>query len=122
MKHNKRCSAITAPRKDITYCFYTKLQFESPVKQRLVVLTDITNEPDDQESMVRLLVYSNEYDIEGIIGTGSKYGPSRGDIAYFERLIDAYGRVRNNLQLHSGGYPTVAHLKSVELGVHHYHL
>jgi hypothetical protein len=59
------------------------------------------------------LLYSNEFDIEGIIGTGSKYGPSRGDIAYFESLIDAYGQVRDNLQLHSSGYPTVDHLKSV---------
>jgi hypothetical protein len=34
----------------------TSLQFIEPVKQRVFVLTDITNEPDDQESLVRLLV------------------------------------------------------------------
>ena len=33
-------------------------------KQRVFVLTDISNEPDDEESMVRFLVYANEYDIE----------------------------------------------------------
>src|SRR6056297_845128 len=84
-------------------------------RQRIIILSDISglNEPDDTQSFIRFLLYSNEFDIEGIIGTGSKYGPSRGDITYFERLIDAYGQVNNNLQLHSGGYPTVNRLKSV---------
>ena len=30
-------------------------------KQRVVVLTDITNEPDDEESLVRFLVSSSDY-------------------------------------------------------------
>ena len=38
---------------------------------RLFVLTDIGNEPDDQMSLVRLLLYSNEIDIEGIGATTS---------------------------------------------------
>ncbi len=42
-------------------------------KQRVFVLTDISNEPDDEESMVRFLVYSNEYDVEVItLGMGRK--------------------------------------------------
>uniref|UniRef100_UPI0025B9E2B5 nucleoside hydrolase-like domain-containing protein n=1 Tax=Cecembia sp. TaxID=1898110 RepID=UPI0025B9E2B5 len=45
----------------------TTLEFEDPVKQRVFVLTDITNEPDDQQSLVRFLVYANEYDIEGLV-------------------------------------------------------
>ena len=40
-------------------------------KHRLIVLTDIENEPDDGESIVRLLLYSNVIDIEGIIATTS---------------------------------------------------
>ena len=40
-------------------------------KPRLLVLTDITNEPDDEQSMVRLLCYANELDIEGLIATTS---------------------------------------------------
>jgi len=36
-------------------------------KSRVIVLTDISNEPDDEESMVRFLVYANEYDVEGLI-------------------------------------------------------
>lgn len=36
-------------------------------KPRVVVITDIGNEPDDQMSLVRLLLYSNELDIEALI-------------------------------------------------------
>lgn len=84
-------------------------------KTRVIVLSDISGlaEPDDTQSFIRFLLYSNGFDIEGIIGTGSRYGPSRGDIAYFETIIDAYGQVRDNLLLHADGYPTVEHLKSV---------
>jgi hypothetical protein len=84
-------------------------------KHRVIVLSDISglDEPDDTQSFIRFLLYSNEFDIEGIIGTGSKYGPFRGDNAYFKSLIDAYGQVRDNLQMHSDGYPTEDHLNSV---------
>jgi len=44
-------------------------------KQRVFVLTDISNEPDDEESMVRFLVYANEYDVEGLVATTAT--PSR---------------------------------------------
>jgi hypothetical protein len=40
-------------------------------KPRVFVLTDISNEPDDEESMVRFLVYANEYDVEGFVATTS---------------------------------------------------
>jgi hypothetical protein len=36
-------------------------------KKRLLVLTDIGGDPDDQQSMVRLLLYANEFDLEGLI-------------------------------------------------------
>lgn len=40
-------------------------------KPRVVVLTDIGNEPDDQMSLVRLLLYANEIEIEAIVPTTS---------------------------------------------------
>lgn len=40
-------------------------------KPRVIVLTDITNGPDDDQSMVRFLVNSNEYDFEGLIAITS---------------------------------------------------
>ena len=40
----------------------------APLKPRLVVLTDIENsEPDDQQSLTRLLVHADLYEIEGIV-------------------------------------------------------
>lgn len=40
-------------------------------KHRLIVLSDIEADPDDTQSFVRLLLYSNEIDIEGLIATTS---------------------------------------------------
>ena len=42
-------------------------------KSRVLVLTDIANEPDDQMSMVRFLVYANEYDVEGLVAGTSTW-------------------------------------------------
>lgn len=42
---------------------------QSAPKNRTIILTDIENEPDDKQSLVRLLLYSNEIDIKGIIAT-----------------------------------------------------
>ena len=84
-------------------------------KPRIIVLSDIsgTAEPDDYQSFIRFLLYSNEFDIEGIIGAGSIYGPGRGDNSYFNEVIDRYGSIRNNLLKHADGYPSVEYLKSV---------
>ena len=41
------------------------------LKPRVFILTDINNEPDDEQSLVRLLVYSNEFNIEGLVATTS---------------------------------------------------
>src|SRR5258707_487692 len=44
---------------------------------RLVVLTDISSltagvaEPDDGQSLIRLMLYSNDFDIEGLIATSN---------------------------------------------------
>ena len=38
-------------------------------RPRVVVLTDIANEPDDQMSLVRLLLYSNQLELEGLVAT-----------------------------------------------------
>jgi len=82
-------------------------------KARVIVLTDISNEPDDEESMVRFLIYSNEYDVEGLIATTSTWlrDTTRADL--IARQIIAYGKVRRNLLKHAKGYPSVSHLLSV---------
>ncbi len=40
-------------------------------KPRVIVLTDIENEPDDAMSMVRFLTYCNQWDVEGLVATTS---------------------------------------------------
>lgn len=40
-------------------------------KRRVLILTDIENEPDDTQSMIRFLTYSNHWDVEGLIATTS---------------------------------------------------
>ena len=42
-------------------------------RPRIVVMTDIANEPDDQMSMVRFLLYSNGFDVEGLVATTSTW-------------------------------------------------
>jgi hypothetical protein len=82
-------------------------------KPRLVVLTDISNEPDDEESLVRLLVYSNEFDIEGLIATTSVWLRDRIRPDLLHRGVDAYAKVRDNLALHAPGFPPPDELRSV---------
>jgi len=80
-------------------------------KQRILVLTDIANEPDDQMSMVRLLVYSNEFDVEGLIAGTSTWMRNRVRPDVINTLLDAYAAVRPNLALHASGYPDPAALR-----------
>jgi len=79
-------------------------------KPRLIVLTDISNEPDDEESLVRLLVYSNEYDLEGLIATTSTWLRTNPRPDLIRRDIQAYGQVRDNLLKHAAGFPSAEQL------------
>ena len=80
-------------------------------KSRVLVLTDIANEPDDQMSMVRFLVYANEYDIEGLVAGTSTWmrNTVRPDVIL--KLIDAYGQVQPTLAAHAPGFPSAAALR-----------
>jgi len=40
---------------------------------RAFVISDIGNEPDDQMSFVRFLLYSNEIDVEGLVAATSTW-------------------------------------------------
>jgi hypothetical protein len=79
------------------------------LKPRLVVLTDIApgdREPDDQESMVRLLVYADRFEIEGLIaGSGWNNSGHAYPVAWLEILkstVDAYEKDLPNLMKRSG--------------------
>lgn len=81
-------------------------------KQRVFVLTDIENEPDDAQSMVRFLVYSNQYDIEGLVASTSVHLQTRTAPQRIRQIVEAYGKVRDNLEKHELGFPTVEYLLS----------
>src|SRR5947207_7433038 len=83
-------------------------------RPRLFVLTDIGGDPDDQQSMVRLMVYANEFEIEGLLASASgtpgelKAAITRPDL--IRATVAAYGEVRANLMRHAEGWPTAEQL------------
>jgi cellulose-binding protein len=80
---------------------------------RVLVLTDIANEPDDQMSMVRFLVYSNQFDVEALVATTSTWMRNKVRPDVIRTLIDAYAQVQPNLSKHQDGFPTAAALREV---------
>ncbi|HNY39218.1 MAG TPA: DUF1593 domain-containing protein [Bryobacteraceae bacterium] len=82
-------------------------------KPRVIVLTDIENEPDDTQSMVRFLLYSNHWDVEALVATTSVHQRGRVAPEKIREVVEAYGKVRDNLQQHEPGYPEAARLLSV---------
>ena len=79
----------------------------------MVVLTDIANEPDDQMSMVRFLVYSNQFDVEGLVATTSTWMRNKVRPDVIQTLIDAYAQVQPNLLKHQEGFPAAPALRGV---------
>jgi hypothetical protein len=82
-------------------------------KPRVFVLSDIGNEPDDQMSLVRLLLYSNELDLEGLVATTSTWKKDYGQPEYMGPVIDAYAEVQANLAKHAPGWPTAEALRAL---------
>lgn len=82
-------------------------------RTRIVILSDIGNEPDDSESFVRFLLYADQFDVEGLIATTSTWQRDRVQPALIAERIDAYACVRPNLLRHAPGYPEAAALRAV---------
>lgn len=84
-------------------------------KPRLAVLTDIGGDPDDQQSMIRLMVYSNEFNIRMLAASAAgtkgelKEAITRPDLIH--EIVDGYGKVLPQLQKRAEGWPAVDHLK-----------
>ena len=104
----------------------------SPLKPRLVVLTDISPndvEPDDMESMIRLLVHADLYEIEGLIhSTGWSVGSNAGEtglnlikeaIALYEKDLpnllkrsNQVGHIHDNDHQEIGYWPSADYLRA----------
>ena len=81
-------------------------------RPRVIVISDIGNEPDDQMSLVRLLIYSNELEIEGLIASTSTWQKTTTHPETMRTLIEAYGQVRPNLLLNAQDWPEATELLS----------
>jgi len=85
-------------------------------KPRIIVTTD--GEIDDQCSLVRFLLYANEFDIEGIITSSSQYhwqGHRWAGDDWIDPYMVAYAEVYPNLLLHDSEYPDPEYLKTINL-------
>jgi hypothetical protein len=93
--------------------------FEAKRRPHVIVTTD--GEYDDQCSMVRFLLYANEFDIQGLIFSSSKHhwkgtqdipGYKWLGTEWLEQQLNAYSDVFLNLRRHDPGFPSPDELRS----------
>ncbi len=83
-------------------------------RPRLAVLTDIGGDPDDQQSLIRLMLYTNELDVELLLASAAgtrgelKEAITRPDL--IRQIVAAYGQVRPSLLRHAAGWPEAEEL------------
>jgi hypothetical protein len=80
---------------------------------RLIVLSDIGSETDDTESLVRLLLYSDVIDIQGLVATTSTHKRTYISPELMQAVIRGYSKVRPNLVKADGTYPTAETLQAL---------
>jgi hypothetical protein len=70
------------------------------------------SDPDDVQSMVRFLLYVNEFNVEGLIASAGTFA----NVAKRQNILDIlnlYDQVDENLRRHDPRYPTAEKLRSV---------
>lgn len=78
---------------------------------RLLIETDAGGDPDDEQSLVRFLLYSNEWDVEGIICNrprardGENLNRERTGLGIGRQLVKAYGECYSKMVQHDPRYP-----------------
>ncbi|MBX3731940.1 MAG: DUF1593 domain-containing protein [Verrucomicrobiae bacterium] len=86
---------------------------------RVVIETDAGGDPDDEQSLVRFLLYANEWDVEGIIANrahardGENRNSERTGPGIVRRLLAAYGDCHPRLIEHDPRFPTREALEAV---------
>ena len=84
-------------------------EIKATTKPRVVVLTDA--EIDDECSIIRFLLYSNDFNVEGIVTTSSQYHAVNHNWAgnnWIDPYLNAYESVYPNLIKNDSTYPTPA--------------
>lgn len=96
---------------------------QDPSRLRVIIETDLGGDADDQASLVRFLLYTNEWDVEGIIAdrpaatfdkdpVRDHLGlPAKNGYELALAYLKAYGQVRPNLIRHDPRYPTEEFLR-----------
>jgi hypothetical protein len=96
----------------VAICFGLFNHVNAKEKLKVIVLTDIENEPDDAMSMVRFLTYSNQWDVEGLVATTSVHQKNKTASWRIREIVEAYGKVKDNLEKHESGFPAKEYLLS----------
>ncbi len=99
----------------ITCCLILVLETieAQSTKKRVIVLSDIEADPDDTQSLIRFLLYSNQWDIEGLVATTSIHQKSSVFPESMHKILKAYQKVQPNLLVHEKGYPSYESLKAL---------
>lgn len=69
-------------------------------KPRIFIISDISNEPDDAESLCRYLLYCNQFETVGLVAATSTWLKRKTHPEDMEKIIRAYGEVVDNLNAH----------------------
>ena len=83
---------------------------------RVMIETDAGGDPDDEQSMVRFLLYANEWDVEGILCTrpatkvDENKNVERSGLGIVRRQLAAYAEVYPRLSQH-GRFPDPVFLR-----------
>jgi hypothetical protein len=83
------------------------------VRPRVIATTD--GEIDDRCSMIRFLMYANEFDVEGLVYNSSRFhwlGHTWSGVEWINAEINEYARVYPFLRQNAEGYPTPEELRS----------
>ncbi len=91
--------------------FMLRSQQPVPAKPRILISTDIGGtDPDDNQSMIHFLMYSNMFHTEGLISSPSYGKGSKQDIL---EMINLYAHDLPKLQQHTEGYPSPDTLRAI---------
>src|SRR4026207_1412676 len=83
----------------------------SSSRLRFIIETDAGGDPDDEPSLVRFLLYVNEWDVEGIMANrerardGENRNKERTGLGVVRALVKAYGGCWTILVQHDARYP-----------------
>ncbi len=70
------------------------------------------SDPDDVQSMVRFLLYTNELDVEGLVASAGTFANVANKQNILD-ILDLYAKVETNLRRHDPRYPTAKRLCSI---------